>query len=78
MQPPCPPRLPAWAIDKFLLFVCLRRQYHQIRVLLVSPEARSARMAAASGTLVVNRALCTLLYTCITDGSPFRTELLTP
>uniref|UniRef100_A0ACD5UH74 Uncharacterized protein n=1 Tax=Avena sativa TaxID=4498 RepID=A0ACD5UH74_AVESA len=42
---------------------------------------------AASGTLVVYRAVFTALgllmvgtlaYTCITDGSPFRTELLTP
>ncbi|KAK1610932.1 hypothetical protein QYE76_034605 [Lolium multiflorum] len=43
-------------------------------------------MAAASGTLVVWRAVFpalgvlmvgTLLYTCFTDGSPFHTELLT-
>ncbi|XP_047083432.1 uncharacterized protein LOC124694482 isoform X2 [Lolium rigidum] len=42
---------------------------------------------AASGTLVVYRTLFTalglsmvgtLVYTCITDGSPFRAELLTP
>ncbi|KAM0858656.1 hypothetical protein ACQ4PT_047698 [Festuca glaucescens] len=42
---------------------------------------------AASGTLVVYRAVFTalglsmvgtLVYTCITDGSPFRAELLTP
>jgi hypothetical protein len=54
--------------------------HHQTRVLFVSPEARSARMAAASGTVVVNRAVFTalgllmvgtLLYTCITKTRRF-------
>jgi hypothetical protein len=44
-------------------------------------------MAAAAGSIGVYRAvfaalgalmLGTLVYTCVTDGSPFRLELLTP